>query len=58
LGIYEPPQIKDKLREGTLGYRSSVRNWSKYNKSLVDWCTVYWTSILSPNGSIPWRKKI
>jgi len=35
LGIYEKPPINNKLRERILGYQSSVRNWSKYNRSLV-----------------------
>ena len=30
------PPINDKLKEGILGYRSSFRNWSKYNRPLVE----------------------
>jgi len=30
------PPINNELREGILGYRSFERNWSKYNKSLVE----------------------
>jgi len=51
LGIYEPPPINDKLREGILGYRSSVRNWSKYNRSLVD----RMHSLLDINSLSKWK---
>jgi hypothetical protein len=30
------PLIDNKLKEGILGYRLSVRNWSKYNRTLLD----------------------
>jgi hypothetical protein len=51
LGTYEPPPINDKLREGILGYRSSVRNWSKYNRSLVD----RMHSLLDINSLSKWK---
>jgi len=51
LGTYEPPPINDKLREGILGHQSSVRNWSKYNRSLVD----RMHSLLDINSLSKWK---
>jgi len=54
LGIYEPPPINDKLREGILGYlgyQSAVRNWSIYNRSLVD----RMHSLLDINSLSKWK---
>jgi len=53
------PRINNELREGILGYRSFERNLSKYNKSLVDGLFILLdANSLSPNGRIPWRKRI
>jgi len=51
LGIHEPPPINNELREGILGYRSSVRNWSKYNRSRVD----RMHSLLDINSLSKWK---
>ena len=48
------PPINDKLKEGILGYRSSVRNWSKYNKSLVE----RMFSLLDTNSLYKWKHSL
>jgi Transposase DDE domain. len=48
------PLINDKLKEGILGYRSSVRNWSKYNKSLVE----RMFSLLDTNSLYKWKHSL
>ena len=48
------PPINDKLKEGILGYRSSVRNWSKYNRSLVE----RMFSLLDANSLSKWKHSL
>ena len=48
------PPINDKLREGILGYRPSVRNWSKYNRSLVE----RMFSLLDTNSLYKWKHRL
>jgi len=48
------PQTNDKLKEGILGYRSSVKNWSKYNKSLVE----RMFSLLDTNSLYKWKHRL
>jgi len=45
------PPINDKLKEGILGYWSSVRDWSKYNRSLVE----RMFSLLDTNSLYKWK---
>jgi len=54
LGIYQQTPIYDKLREVILGYRSSVRDWSKYNKSLVE----RMFSLLDTNSLYKWKHSL
>ena len=51
LGIYEPPPINDKLREGISEYWSPVWELSKYNRSLVD--RIH--SLLDINSLYKWK---
>ena len=54
MGIYQQTPIYDKLREVILGYRSSVRDWSKYNKSLVE----RMFSLLDTNSLYKWKHSL
>ncbi len=48
------PPINNELREGILGYRSFERNWSKYNKSLVE----RMFSLLDTNSLSKWKNSL
>ena len=48
------PPINDKLKGGILGYRPSVRNWSKYNRSLVE----RMFSLLDTNSLYKWKHRL
>ena len=48
------PPINNELREGILGYRSFERNWSKYNRSLVE----RMFSLLDANSLSKWKNSL